>query len=64
MPKRAIPSLPKSSIGSDRRVFDEAVKENLEVIMGQRGEKLLPLPTTATQADIIERVNALLARLQ
>jgi len=58
MKKRAIPPPP---IG-DR--FSEAVKENLEVIMGQRVPAITELPTTATTADIIAKVNELLRRLQ
>lgn len=43
-----------------------AVKQNLDAITGQARNtpKLAPLPSTATLADVIERLNTLLDRLQ
>lgn len=64
MPKRAIPSVPKSSLGSDRSAFDVAVKENLEVLLGQRGERIEALPNDTSNADIIIKINELIALLQ
>lgn len=57
--KPAIPS-------PDTSGFDEAVKENIEIITGRRPKvaKLAKLATTATNADIIEKINAILDRLQ
>ena len=57
--KPAIPS-------PDTPGFDEAVKENLEIITGRRPKvaKIEKLATTATTADIISKVNALLDRMQ
>ena len=45
-------------------MFNDAVKENLEVIMGFRGEKIKPLPGTASAADVIAKVNEILRTLQ
>jgi len=56
--KRAIPNPPLG----DR--FAGAVKENLEILMGQRGGKVTPLPDDATLADVVAKVNELLTRLQ
>lgn len=64
MPKRPIPNIPKSSIGSDRQQFDQAVKENLEVITGQRSADITPLASTASNADIIAKINQVIAQLQ
>lgn len=64
MPKRSIPSIPRSSADSDRRAFDVAMKENLELITGQRGNKINSLASTATTADIIKKINELIDILQ
>jgi len=50
----------------DTAGFDEAVKEKLEIITGRRPKvaKIEKLATTATTADIISKVNALLDRMQ
>lgn len=58
MRKRVIPR-PEAG-----RMFNEAVKENLEVIMGFRGEKIKPLPGTASAAEVIAKVNEILRTLQ
>jgi fructose-1,6-bisphosphatase/sedoheptulose 1,7-bisphosphatase-like protein len=44
--------------------INRAVKENLESLAGLRGEKLRPLPATATLAEVITAYNALLERVQ
>lgn len=59
MTKRAIPQLP-----ADASPALKAIKENLEVMMGQRGGKIETLPTTATLADVIAKVNQLIEKLQ
>lgn len=61
--KRPIPQLPPGT-ETARRKYDDAVRENMEIIMGQRGNGLDPLPSTASTADIITAINALIARLQ
>ena len=63
MKKPGIPPTPKP--GEDRRKFDGALKESLEIIMGRRGEAIKPLdPATATAADCAAKINEILDRLQ
>lgn len=52
--------------GPDEPGFDSSVKEIVEIITGRRGNvgKIAKLPTTATLADVISKVNAILDRLQ
>ena len=62
--KVPIPTLYSGAPDLDQ--FATAVKDNLDFITGQRKNtvKLLPLPTTATLADVIARTNALLAAIR
>lgn len=60
--KPAIPSAPKP--GDRRERFDQAVRENLEIITGRRGEKIKPLADGASLADVVAKVNEIIARLQ
>lgn len=61
---RNIPRVPPT-IEKERRGFDEAVKERLEVIGGQRADKIAPLDTsTATTAQCAAKINEILALLQ
>lgn len=62
--KRAIPPVPKSSAGTDRQPFDVSLKENVETLMGQRGEKIELLKDTASLREVISKVNQLLRLLQ
>lgn len=62
MAKRAIPQVPKAS--EDRARFDQALAENLQILMGQRGGKIEPLAATATTAQIIAKINEIIDRLQ
>ena len=64
MPKRGIPNIPRSSIGTERQTFDEVVKETLEVLTGQRVDKIAKLSGTATNAQIIDKINEIIGRLQ
>lgn len=59
--KRAIPQVPQDPA---RQPFDQAIKENLEIIMGQRGGRVQPLAPTATLSEVVAKVNELIARLQ
>lgn len=63
--KAAIPAVYNSGNVDVDRAF-EAIKQNIESMNGQQKNavKLLPLASTATLADVIERCNALLERLQ
>lgn len=62
--KPAIPAVLTGNGDVDR--FAEAVKQTLDGMTGQQknAAKLTPLPTTATGAEQIARLNALLDRLQ
>ncbi len=62
MKKAAIPALQ----GVDVRMaqYLGPMKENLEQIQGLRGGRISSLPTTATTAEIIDKINEVLTRLQ
>lgn len=60
--KRAIPRAPAQ--GDDRRQFDQAVKENLEILMGQRAGRIERIKQDATLAEVIAKVNEIITRLQ
>ena len=60
--KRPVPQLPAGD-ESLLRVL-RALKENQEEMMGQRGGSVATLEATATTADIIAKVNELIAKLQ
>jgi hypothetical protein len=62
--KPAIPAVTSGNGDVDR--FADAVKQTLDGITGQQKNavKLLPLASTATTAEQIARLNALLDRLQ
>lgn len=64
MKKAAIPTVRTGNPEVDR-AFD-AIKQNLDSITGQARnvQKVAPLPTSATLADIINRINLLTERLQ
>jgi hypothetical protein len=64
MKRVSIPVLRTGNNDIDR--FGEVVKQNLDSITGQQQNiaRLSPLPGTATTADIIERLNVLLERIQ
>ena len=64
MPKPSIPPIPKSSVGTDRQQFDVVVKELLETVTAQRGTAIQALPATANLADVIRKINEVIARLQ
>ena len=59
MKKPDIPPIPKPM--DDRRRFDSAVKECLEILLARRADAIKPLETTD---DISLKVNEILARLQ
>ena len=63
MSKRVIPPTPTSGDHARQR-FDEAVRENLQIITGQRVDPLAALPAGASLADVIAKLNELIGRLQ
>jgi len=64
MRKPVIPAVPVSAVAHGRAKFDNAIKESLEVITGARVGKIVALPSDATLADVIAKVNEIVARLQ
>lgn len=62
MNKRPIPTAPAS--GDDPYRFNQAVKENLEILTGRRAPPLQKLDATATLAEVIAKVNEIIDRLQ
>lgn len=62
--KAAIPTTNSGNSQVDRAL--EAIKQNLDQITGQTRnvERLQPLPSTATMADVIERLNQIVDRMQ
>lgn len=63
---RAIPRVPPSG-DKDRRGFDEATKEVLEVITGRRVAKIKPVNTASmTGNDLVlaQKLNEIIERLQ
>jgi hypothetical protein len=64
MTKAAIPAVLTGKSDLDRAL--SSMKQNIDEITAQARnvEKLEPLPTTATLADVIARLNVVVARLQ
>lgn len=64
MSKPAIPSVRTGQGLLDQAL--SAVKATLDAITGQarNSERLQPLPSTATTAEIIDRINVITERLQ
>ena len=62
MKKRAIPQVPRAD--QPRQAFDQALKENMEILMGQRVAPVKPLDSAATLAQTVAKLNELLIRLQ
>jgi hypothetical protein len=56
------PAIPQPS-GDPIRLFT-ALKENVEIITGRRGGKVEALSTSATTAQVIDKINEVIARLQ
>ena len=59
---RSIPDL--GGIDSATRRPLSAMKESIEELRGITGEKIKPLSSGATQAEIIAKVNEIITRLQ
>lgn len=57
---RKLPSIPQ---GSDATTV-LALAKTVQFIVGQRDGAIEPLATTATTAQIIDKINEILARLQ
>lgn len=58
------PAIPPVPTGTERKRFDQAVKENIETLTGARGTKVATLPANASLGDVIEKMNELIGVLQ
>lgn len=69
MKRSAIPTPSRGGRGFDGQVNDNflsvlmAMKENIELLTGQRGGKLSEVPSTASLADVIVALNKVIDRL-
>lgn len=62
--KPALPDTPKpNATPGERFEFDSRVRETLEIFAGRRGGKITPLADSASTAEIIEKINEIIARL-
>ncbi|MEN6540831.1 MAG: hypothetical protein ABFC67_14585 [Mizugakiibacter sp.] len=59
--KPSLPDTPKD--GQARYEFDSRVRETLLVLTGRKSGAIKPLSATASNADIISKINELIARL-
>lgn len=63
MKKPAIPSTPKP--GDNRARFDQAVRENIEILTARRADLIMLLdPATATAEDCAKKINEIIERMQ
>lgn len=63
MTKRAIPAVARPDDPAQSK-FNQAVKENLEVLTGQRAGRIATLDASASTAQIISKINEIIDRLQ
>jgi len=63
MTKRSIPTVARPDDQAQAK-FNQAVKENLEVLMGQRAGRIAELDASATNAQVISKINEIIRRLQ
>ena len=57
MKKPSIPSAPTDQ-------FSKAVRENIEIIKGERGVKVKQLQSNASLSDVIVKINQIITLLQ
>lgn len=60
---RSIPQIPISA-DPQTKAFLAALKENFEIMAGQRGGRISALESSATNAEIIAKINEIINRLQ
>lgn len=63
MKKPGIPPVPRAP-DKARMDFDRATKERLEIICGERGEKIAAISADASMGDVIAKINEIVAALQ
>ena len=54
-------AIPKPGAGADPAL--SALKENFEILTGQRGKKIQPLQPGASPAEVIAKINELIAKV-
>lgn len=65
MSRRRFPSIPTVGQSPDSvRAAVEAMRGQLTFITGQEQRQVEPLPANATQAELVAKINELIARLQ
>lgn len=57
----AVPAIP-AGVGAAGPVL-QALKDGVDFLTGQRNNRILPLASTASNAEIIAKINELVARL-
>lgn len=58
------PAIPKEPTDPRRARFDSALKENIEIINGLRGNKLTLLDANASLSDVIAKINEVIYLIQ
>jgi hypothetical protein len=58
------PAIPAIGISTPQRDILEPMKESIEILTGQRGEKLRLLSEDATLPEVIARLNKVIRLLQ
>lgn len=59
--RRGIPPIPDHPISRD---FNKTVKEEIEIIRGERGQRIKHLSADASDADIVAKINEILELIQ
>lgn len=59
------PAIPSTSLLQDKltATLIGPIKENIEIITGVREGLITPLPTDATLADAVSKINEIIARI-
>ena len=62
MKRPAIPPVPR--LLEERQRFDGAIKERLELLAGERGPSIKPLPSGADTSAVVAKINEIITLLQ
>lgn len=63
MKRPGIPDVPPTFLPSQRD-FLGRIKETVETVTGRRGNRITELPSTASDGDIINKINELIRAIQ
>lgn len=58
------PSIPVVPLGSPQYNQLDAIKQNIDILSGRVGGKIVPLAGAATLADVINKLNEIIDKLQ